>query len=217
MSGGVLALAWRRYLQALDQKPLKTKAVTAAVLIAASDLLAQRLTSAAPTNWRRTLSMALYGFLWAGPSSHFWQHILENMFPDKSDALRSVKKVLVDQLAYGPVQNALFMAFLASVVEGRSWATTRAKLASDWPGVQRRSWRVWPVASFISQEYVPLKASWLAEEQGQPESWAGAAGAAASFLRVLWLNVVALGWTTFMILQGRTANAAVLRLKLAAR
>lgn len=163
----------------------------------------------------------------------------------------------MDQLAYGPVQNALFMAFLASVVEGRSWATTRAKLASDWPGVQRRSWRVWPVASFISQEYVPLKASWLAEEQGQPESWAGAAGAAASFvgwrgptearratawrsprawdlarrlsccccpglllpvqLRVLWLNVVALGWTTFMILQGRTANAAVLRLKLAAR
>ena len=101
-----------------------TQAVTAAVLIAASDLLAQRLTSAAPTNWRRTLSMALYGFLWAGPSSHFWQHILENMFPDKSDALRRWARVWACR---GPARaRALPLSVDCSLAaRGARWRRTR--------------------------------------------------------------------------------------------
>ena len=52
---------------------------------------------------------------------------------------------------------------------------------------------MWPLASYLNQEFVPLK------------------------LRVLWLNVVALGWTTFLITQGRTLGApALLRPKLGA-
>ncbi|KAI3430384.1 hypothetical protein D9Q98_004979 [Chlorella vulgaris] len=190
----ILAVAWHRYLQQLEQKPLKTKAITASLLIGASDLLAQRLTlGAAPTNWRRTLCMCAYGFLWAGPAGHYWQQILESLFPDKHDPLRTVKKVLTDQLVYGPLQNAVFMTFLAVVVEGRSWAATRTKLQADFVGVQSRGWRVWPVVSFVNQEFVPLK------------------------LRVLWMNVAALGWATFLILQGKTAGAPALQRKLAAR
>lgn len=58
------------------------------MLIGASDLLAQRLASSAPANWRRTLCMALYGALWVGPSGHYWQQLLERFFPDKQDPLR---------------------------------------------------------------------------------------------------------------------------------
>jgi peroxisomal membrane protein 2 len=72
-------------------------------------------------------------------------------------ALCSLKKVLVDQLTYGPLQNALFMAFLATAIEGRSWPTVQARLVAELPAVQARAWRVWPVASFISQELIPLK------------------------------------------------------------
>jgi hypothetical protein len=36
-------------------------------------------------------------------------------------------------------------------------------------------------------------------------------------LRVLWMNVAALGWATFLILQGKTAGAPALQRKLAAR
>jgi hypothetical protein len=64
------------------------QAITAGILAGASDLLAQRLTSSAPHNWRRTLSIAFYGFLWSGPGSHYWQQILERLFPNKNDPLR---------------------------------------------------------------------------------------------------------------------------------
>ena len=42
---------------------------------------------------------------------------------------------------------------------------------------------MWPIASFVGQQWVPLK------------------------LRVLWLNLVALGWSTFVIVQGRTLGS----------
>ena len=72
----------------------------------------------------------------------------------------------------------------------RCLAPRRTKLRADFRGVQARGWRVWPLASYLNQEFVPLK------------------------LRVLWLNVVALGWTTFLITQGRTLGAPALRRKL---
>lgn len=176
MANSILELAWRRYLQQLEKRPLKTKAVTAGVLAGSSDLLAQRL-SGGSINWRRTLAIALYGVVWSGPAGHFWQQALERLFPDKKDPLRSAKKVLLDQLTFGPLCNGLFLAFMAGVVEGRGWAGTRDKLRRDFAGVQQRGWRLWPLASFISQQFVPLQ------------------------LRVLWLNAVAFLWSLFLILR----------------
>ncbi|PSC69130.1 Peroxisomal membrane PMP22 isoform A [Micractinium conductrix] len=179
MSGGVLELAWRRYTTQLERRPLVTKSVTAGTMAGLSDLLAQRLTASAGStfNWRRTLAIALYGGLWAGPASHYWQAFLEKLFPNKKDPLRSLKKVAVDQLTFGPFVNALFMSYMSAVVEGRSLAATRAKVSHEFTAVQARSWRVWPLASFVSQQYVPLQ------------------------LRVLWLNCVAFLWSTFLILR----------------
>ncbi|KAL4422648.1 hypothetical protein ABPG75_008845 [Micractinium tetrahymenae] len=179
MAGSILELAWRRYLQQLEKRPLKTKAVTAGVLAGVSDLLAQRLSGStgAGINWRRTLAIALYGVVWSGPAGHFWQQILERLFPDQKDPLRSVKKVVVDQLTFGPLCNGLFLAFMAGVVEGRGWAGTRDKLRREFAGVQQRGWRLWPLASFISQQFVPLQ------------------------LRVLWLNAVAFLWSLFLIMR----------------
>jgi peroxisomal membrane protein 2 len=89
-----------------------------------------------------------------------------------------VKKVLTDQLVYGPLQNAIFMTFLAVVVEGRSWAATRTKLQADFVGVQSRGWRVWPVVSFVNQEFVPLKASGVCSLSAQSVPAAAALGRA---------------------------------------
>lgn len=75
LPAGVLELAWRRYLAQLQAQPLSTKALTAAAMAALSDQLAQRLTRApgGGVNYRRTAAVALYGFLYAGPVSHYWQ------------------------------------------------------------------------------------------------------------------------------------------------
>lgn len=183
MGVDLLTLAWHRYLQELDRRPLKTKALTAALLAAASDVLAQKLSSSkgSSLNWRRTLSLALYGLLVAAPSSHYWQATLERLFPNKNDPYRSVKKVLLDQVSYGPLANLSFFSFVTLVVEGRSWRAAVERIRHQYPSVQSRGWRVWPIAQFINQEFVPLK------------------------LRVLWINLVAFCWSVFLILQAKQA------------
>lgn len=53
-----------------------------------------------------------------------------------------------------------------------------ARLARDYPGVQRNGWRVWPLASFLNYRFVPLQ------------------------LRVLFVNLVALCWCVGAALAG---------------
>ena len=103
-----------------------------------ADLIAQRISRRSQLNWRRTLAIALYGLVWGGPSNHFWQLFLEKAVPRRrgGDALRPVKKVLLDQSTYGPINNILFMCYLAMVVEGRSWPATRGQVAAQYPNVQ---------------------------------------------------------------------------------
>ncbi|KAG7671539.1 putative Peroxisomal membrane protein PMP22 [Nannochloris sp. 'desiccata'] len=182
--GDILALAWHKYLNNLKRDPVKTKAVTASLIAIASDLIAQRLggSSRARVNWRRTLSIALYGLIWTGPSNHYWQLFLERLFPDKKDPLRPAKKVALDQLTCGPLNNIMFMIYISMIVEGRSWNATKLKIRADYANVQVNGWRLWPLAQFINQSFVPLE------------------------LRVLWSNMVSLIWTTFMITRAKTAG-----------
>ena len=55
-------------------------------------------------------------------------------------------------------------------VPGRSWDFTKAKLYTDFSGVQKNGWRLWPLASWITYQFIPLR------------------------LRVLFVNVVAFFW-----------------------
>ena len=67
------------------------QAITAGVLAGLSDVLAQWLGGGAPgqLNYRRTAAVALWGLVWAGPSSHCWQAALERLFPNKRDPART--------------------------------------------------------------------------------------------------------------------------------
>jgi peroxisomal membrane protein 2 len=178
--------SWGRAQLTPPPPPPPVQAVTAGVIAAIADLLAQRISRRRHLNWRRTLSIALYGLVWGGPSNHYWQLFLERAVPRRrgGDALRPVKKMLLDQTTYGPLSNVLFMLWVALVVEGRSWSATRTKVAADYPGVQLQGWRLWPASTLASQALVPLK------------------------LRVLWNNGVALVWSTYLITRARTAGSA---------
>lgn len=163
-----------------------TQAITAALLAALADILVQQSVRSSTQrrvlmNWRRTLSIALYGLLWTGPSNHYWQLLLEHLFPDRTDPFRPAKKVTLDQLTYGPLNNIMFMSYISMVVENKSARATRSKLRADYPSVQLAGWRLWPLAQFLNQSFVPLD------------------------LRVLFSNVVSLLWTTFMIRRANTA------------
>ncbi|KAK9909772.1 hypothetical protein WJX75_007242 [Coccomyxa subellipsoidea] len=183
----VLALAWDRYLRQLEKNPLRTKAITSSVIAGFSDVVAQRMIWKGPLNWRRTAALAVFGLVWSGPANHYWQAFLERLFRGKRDAATLCKKVLLDQLSYGPLNNVLLMSYITLIVEGRSWDFTRTKLFNDFAGVQKNGWRLWPLASFINYRFVPLR------------------------LRVLFVNVVAFFWSTFMILRSRTSLVAIRR------
>lgn len=181
----LLGLAFARYCQQLEKRPLPTKAVTSGCLSAASDMFAQSMTSKNALNLRRTLAIGAFGFLWSGPSAHYWQAWLQRKFP-KLDDTSVLQKVVLDQATYGPVCNLVLMSFLALIVDGRSFRFTWNKLRSDFWSVQRNGWKFWPLVAILNYRYVPLK------------------------LRVLVINVAAFCWSTFLI-TGSHGKALVVK------
>jgi peroxisomal membrane protein 2 len=125
---GILQVAWQRYLAQLNKRPLRTKALTAACIAGLSDVIAQRILVGRYRSPYRTLLCALYGLLWNGPSNHFWQKFMEKLFRGKTDNLTVIRKVLFDQVTYGPLCNLLFMSFATIVLEGKGLATLREKI-----------------------------------------------------------------------------------------
>ena len=158
--------------------PFYQQAITSSILAATADILAQHLgPTKKPHNWLRTIKIGLYGLLWVGPSNHFWQLILEKIFPPKLDPLRPAKKVAFDQLTYGPLNNVLFMTFIARMVDDKTWSEAGSTIRKDFKSVQMNGWRLWPMAQLINQSFIPLE------------------------LRVLWTNLVSLLWTSFLIMR----------------
>lgn len=188
-NNNVVTVAWSRYLRSLEREPIKTKAITSGTLAALSDITAQKLASNAPLNWRRTLALALFGFVWSGPSNHYWQLFTNQLFKGKKDAASVAQKVLIDNLVYSPVFNLLVMAYIGTVVEGRSFSFVQTKIKRDFPALQMDSWKLWPLVSLILYKYVPLK------------------------LRVLFMQAIAFFWQTFLILKAKSAVVQNVTLK----
>jgi len=90
-------------------------------------------------------------------------------------------QVVVEQLTFGPWNNFLFMLYMGLVIEGRPWHLAMNKLKTDYLLVQLNAWRVWPLVSVINYHYMPLH------------------------LRVLFNNLAAVCWRTFVILQSTRA------------
>ncbi|KAG2446540.1 hypothetical protein HYH02_008527 [Chlamydomonas schloesseri] len=183
--GGIVGLAWQKYIQELHRRPLRTKCITSACVAGLSDVIAQFITQGSYKNWKRTLAVAAFGAAYTGPSAHFWQKFMEWLFSGKVDIGTVLLKVVVDQLSYGPVCNVLFMAFATLVLEGRSLVELRSKIRKDYPSVQLYGWRLWPLAALINYRFVPLQ------------------------FRVLFINLVALCWTTFLLLRAKRAQQLV--------
>lgn len=114
---------------------------------------------------------------------------MERLFRGKSDPATVVRKTCVDQLTYGPTCTLVFMAYTSLVLQGRSWADTRSTLSSSFFSIQKNSWRLWPLVTLINYQCVPLQ------------------------LRVLFLNVVSLCWSTFLLWRMRGLQQAQVAIK----
>ncbi|PIN15890.1 Peroxisomal membrane protein MPV17 [Handroanthus impetiginosus] len=183
MMSEIVKQGWKKYLLELQLHPLRTKAITAGVLIGSSDLVAQKISGVKKIQPRRLLLLMLYGFAYSGPFGHFLHKLMDAIFKGKKDNKTVAKKVLLEQLTSSPWNNLFFMMYYGLIVEGRSWGLVRKKVGKDYPSVQLTAWKFWPIIGWINYQYMPLQ------------------------FRVVFHSFVASCWAIFLNLKARSSLA----------
>lgn len=161
------------YNAALVKHPVATKALTSLIGFAVGDRIAQSIGTGHFDIWR-CLRLSLYGLLIDGPIGHYFYQLLDsNICPEDPKSTRSVlTKTAIDQLIWAPVMTVVFLAFITAL-EGKPssiWSVVQAKLGP----IYLANLSVWPLWHLINFRYV-------APEQ-----------------RILFNNLVAVAWTTYL-------------------
>eukprot|EP00210_Caulerpa_lentillifera_P002188 g2102.t1 len=164
---------WTAYLSELERRPVITKMWTSGVLNAVGDLLAQFfIEKEAAFDPKRLLVFTGLGVFLVGPTLHYWYGLLARVFtvPGAKTAFSSL---LLDQFAFAPCFCAVFLSTLV-VIETRKPALVAPKLQQDFMSTIVMNWRIWIPAQLLNFWIVPPP------------------------LRVLFANIVALVWNTYL-------------------
>ncbi|KAK2992491.1 hypothetical protein RJ640_005638 [Escallonia rubra] len=178
--GSIAKKGLQQYLLQLQQHPLRTKALTAGVLSAISDIVSQRLSGIQKLQRKRLLLKVLFGFAYLGPFGHFYHILLDKLFKGKKDNKTVAQKVVLEQLTSSPLNNLLFMLYYGLVIEERPWVQVKSKIKKEYPTVQYAAWTFWPVVGWINHRHVPLQ------------------------FRVILQSFVAFCWGIFLNLRAKT-------------
>uniref|UniRef100_A0A6N2KMJ8 Peroxisomal membrane protein PMP22 n=1 Tax=Salix viminalis TaxID=40686 RepID=A0A6N2KMJ8_SALVM len=184
--GSVAKKGLQQYMLQLQHHPLRTKAITAGVLSALSDIVSQKLSGIQKLQIKRILLKVLFGFGYLGPFGHFLHILLDKLFKGKKDTATVAKKVAVEQLTASPWNNLVFMVYYGMVIDGRPWSQVKTKLKKEYPAVQFTSWTVWLLYDYILAGcwvyhlYVPLQ------------------------FRVIFHSLIAVGWGIFLNLRAKS-------------
>uniref|UniRef100_A0A7S3L6N3 Peroxisomal membrane protein MPV17 n=1 Tax=Amphora coffeiformis TaxID=265554 RepID=A0A7S3L6N3_9STRA len=146
---------WAAYNQALDEKPLLTKAMTSLVGWALGDLLAQIFISGGPFNMQRFLSLSFFGFIYHGPSGHYFYNWLDSKITGK-ESKDVALKVAIDQICWCPIFMTVFFTYLG-LVNGDSFSTIGNKIKTDLLSACQGSWKVWPIVHAVNFKFISNK------------------------------------------------------------
>ncbi|MCD7459176.1 Peroxisomal membrane protein pmp22 [Datura stramonium] len=178
--GSIAKKGLQQYLLQLQQHPLRTKALTAGVLSAISDIVAQKITGIQKLQVRRLLLKVLFGVAYLGPFGHFLHLLLDKLFKGKRDKSTVAKKVLLEQVTSSPWNNLLFMVYYGLIVERRPWIQVKSNIKREYPKVQYTAWAFWPVVGWVNHLYIPLQ------------------------FRVIFHSIIACCWGIFLNLRARS-------------
>jgi protein Mpv17 len=155
-AGNPASAAWAGYNRALESKPILTKALTSLVGFLIGDLLAQKFLADGGDNaidLSRLARMSSFGFLFHGPTGHYFYGFLDRLIPGKS-AINVASKVAIDQVLWAPIFTACFFAYLGAT-DRKSVQQIVDKIKKDtWTGVST-SWKFWPLAHCINFALIP--------------------------------------------------------------
>jgi len=146
---------WAAYNNALDEKPLLTKALTSLAGWALGDVLAQIFIAKSAFDVKRFLTLSAFGFLYHGPSGHYFYNWLDKQIEGKSGKVVALK-VMIDQLIWCPLFMTVFFTYLG-LVNGDSLATISAKIKNDLFTAVQGSWKVWPFVHTINFRFISTK------------------------------------------------------------
>mmetsp|Transcript_15498 Transcript_15498/g.39233 ORF Transcript_15498/g.39233 Transcript_15498/m.39233 type:complete len:312 (-) Transcript_15498:1691-2626(-) len=170
---------WEWYLWMLDNRPVRTKAVTAFIILGASDICAQAL-SRGEVELQRGLLMGGYGLLLNAPIVHYWYTLLDKVgdriFSSPSGFFALVCKTCADQLLFSPLSTFMTLSYISTIVEGKGLHDGLDSAMAIYPAVLITSYKVWPALSLLSFKYIPTS------------------------LQVVFNNVAGFFWTIFLIL-----------------
>ncbi|KAG1677464.1 hypothetical protein FOA52_001920 [Chlamydomonas sp. UWO 241] len=202
--------AWASYLSSLEAAPFTTKIATSLVGCFLGDLLAQVSTHssakrAAPPgspprfvyNAPHTSRMLVYTLMTA-PLLIAWYVLLDAwVMPDNPTSTMAVAlKVMADQLGLAPFTTLLYFSCLKAMEDvwdgsfparlslRQVWSRAAHSAKSNWLPTMLASYMLWPLAHTINFALVP------------------------SSLRILYINVVCVGWSALLSTRAAASSAA---------
>ncbi|ROW14704.1 hypothetical protein VPNG_03749 [Cytospora leucostoma] len=162
-----------RYQAKLAKRPLLTQAVTTGVLFGVGDVIAQQAVDKKGLknhDIARTGRMAAYGGAVFGPAATTWFKFLAKNVNLKSNNATIAARVALDQGVFAPCAIAVFLSSMA-VLEGGS---VKDKLEKNYTNALSTNYMVWPAAQAVNFKMVPLEH------------------------RVLFVNVISIGWNCYL-------------------
>jgi len=147
---------WAAYNEQLDKNPLTAKACTSLVGWFLGDLLAQLFIVKAPSlDLTRLATLTAFGFLYHGPSGHYFYNWLDSKV-EGTDAKAVFTKVAIDQIFWCPLFMTVFFTYLG-LVNGDSLATIGNKIKTDLLTACQGSWKIWPIVHAVNFRFISTK------------------------------------------------------------
>ena len=104
---------------------------------------------------KRFITMSVFGFIYHGPSGHFFYNFLDKQI-DGKEAKHIVAKVAIDQILWCPIFMTVFFTYLG-LVNGDSFQVIADKIKKDLLSACQGSWKVWPIVHAVNFKFVSTK------------------------------------------------------------
>jgi len=146
---------WKAYNDALDNTPIRAKALTSFVGFLLGDLLTQLFITKGALNWTRLARLSIFGLIYHGPSGHYFYGWLDKQI-EGTGAKDVFSKVAIDQIFWCPIFMTVFFSYLG-LTSGDSFSTIGNKIKTDLLSACQGSWKVWPFVHAVNFRFISTK------------------------------------------------------------
>jgi len=108
-----------------------------------------------PFDIKRFITLSAFGFLYHGPSGHYFYNWLDGKI-EGSDSKAVALKVLVDQVFWCPIFMSVYFTYLG-LVAGDSFGAITNKIKADLFTACQGSWKVWPFVHAVNFKFISTK------------------------------------------------------------